>query len=394
MKPQTKNASSELSVIGIDLHPDSIAAAAFSGYNIGEAKLQWRHTKISINDVAVFLQKRVAYGTMLVVESGCNSFAFAQQMEQMGYPTTVLNSVHVGRISKAYCKTDKEDATKLAKVYLSGLASDVWQPDELTKHRRETLSAYQRATTDRTRSVNRLRSYFTGIGIRLGKHLPENIGDLPSRIKLSPAQKELVSCMINDIHHASTQKKRLLQLMSQEVFSSKIMCNLMQLCGMGLITTYSITAAIGDPNRFSNPKKMVAYLGLAPSVKQSGNSMRGGFLAKTGRKDAKTHLIEAAQDILHSHNGTGAKLKKWGIALAARKQSRNVATAAIARKIAVAIWYLLKGFPPEVTDLERATDKKLQYVAGKLGKEFIKKLGFETIREFRAELTKVILAPP
>ena len=36
-----------------------------------------------------------------------------------------------------------------------------------------------------------------------------------------------------------------------------------------------IEAVVGDITRFANPKKLVAYLGLAPSVADSGLSIRG-----------------------------------------------------------------------------------------------------------------------
>nr|WP_306440512.1 transposase [Mesorhizobium sp. SARCC-RB16n] len=44
----------------------------------------------------------------------------------------------------------------------------------------------------------------------------------------------------------------------------------MTLPGLDVTVAASVAAAIGDIRRFSDPQKLVAYLGLNPSVRQSG----------------------------------------------------------------------------------------------------------------------------
>ena len=48
-----------------------------------------------------------------------------------------------GKVGKVYCANDRVDAVKIARIYLSGLAALVWQPDPKTLERREVFSAYQ-----------------------------------------------------------------------------------------------------------------------------------------------------------------------------------------------------------------------------------------------------------
>ncbi len=76
-----------------------------------------------------------------------------------------------------------------------------------------------------------------------------------------------------------------------------------------------------------------------------------------GCTDLRGWLIELAQAILHSHH----PLAKWGKQLLARKDSVNLAAGAVARKLTVAIWYLLMG---RWTPLEEIDDR----LALKVGK--------------------------
>ena len=268
----------------------------------------------------------------------------------LGYKPVVLDSVRVGKLSKSYCKNDKEDAVKLAKIYFSGLVKeDVWRPDEMTRVRREILAAYRRAVKDSTRSRNRLKSFFTGHGIRLKKGtrltVPQTEEALLEKTPWTEGQRKIIHAMFKDVRYAETQRKELAEYITREVLAVPLMRELMRLCGIRIFCAYSIMAAVGDINRFKAPKKLVAYLGLTPKSSESGNSRKDGGLTNKGRREVKTCLIQAAQAVLRSKNVSGEKLRKWGYSLMCRK-NKNVAVAAIARKLVVAIWYLMKGSLP------------------------------------------------
>jgi hypothetical protein len=57
----------------------------------------------------------------------------------------------------------------------------------------------------------------------------------------------------------------------------------------------AMKAAIGDVTRFDEPQKLVSYLGLNPSVRQSGPGLAyHGRITKQGRGHARGMLVEAA----------------------------------------------------------------------------------------------------
>lgn len=384
----------ETFVVGVDMHPDSFAGAAFTGTNPVDCKKVWTHSKVETSDWEKWLTRHVPKGSIIVMEASGNTFALAADAGKLGYNPIVLESVRVGQLSKSYCKNDKDDAIKLAKIYFSGLATTVWIPDEITKARREILSANTRSVKDSTRTKNRLRGFLTAQKIRLKKGTsltdPKTEKKLISDFEWSNAHKEILSILFLDLRHANTQRKQLKEIMAREVLSNQTMVKLMRLCGLNIKTAYALIAMIGDINRFKNPKKLVAYLGLTPKTVRTGNSGYDGGITKKGRRDVKSMLIQSAQAILASKNTSGEKLRKWGHALIFRKE-RNVAVSAVARKLIVAVWYLLKGFMPEIIDITKDTEDKVRRLATDLGIAVIQTLGYANKIEFIKEYKEIIL---
>jgi len=142
--------------------------------------------------------------------------------------------------------------------------------------------------------------------------------------------------------------------------------------------------------RFQRPKSLVAYLGLAPCVHAGGNRQRAGGMRKGGTTQVKAILIQAAHSILKSKNKSGEKLRKWGISLGMRK-GKVVAAGAVVRKLAVACWYALKGFPPEIFEEEIEIRAKLKKIATELKAPLIRSIGYEKVGDFVEEYTYLIL---
>jgi transposase len=65
--------------------------------------------------------------------------------------------------------------------------------------------------------------------------------------------------------------------------------------GIGSLLGLTIATEIGDIARFSSAGKLIGYAGLAPKIKQSGQSSRTGPLSKAGSKALRWAAVEAAQ---------------------------------------------------------------------------------------------------
>jgi transposase len=64
--------------------------------------------------------------------------------------------------------------------------------------------------------------------------------------------------------------------------------------GIDLISAATFIASTGDLSRFESPRVLMGYLGLVPSEHSSGGTIRRGGITKTGNREARRMLIEAA----------------------------------------------------------------------------------------------------
>lgn len=141
--------------------------------------------------------------------------------------------------------------------------------------------------------------------------------------------------------------------------------------------------------RFSHSKKLVAYLGLNPSVSQSGNFEGGGALKRHGRGALRALLIQSGKRLLEVTN----PLQKWGLVVAARR-GRNKAAVAVARKLCVAVWHVMQGHVIGAIERMDTLHTKLHKLATELGLPTIKQLGFETKEAFVQKKLYVLRSYP
>ena len=193
-------------------------------------------------------------------------------------------------------------------------------------------------------------------------------------------QKELLSERFDCLQQSEKRRKHLEKIMIKELLDRPQWCKLWRMMGVRHIVAFGLMAIIGDVNRFPNAKKLVGYIGLSPSKVQSGNNVKGREkgTGNTGRGDVRALLVQSAQNAL---NYRESALHKWGWKLALKKH-RNLAVAAVARKLVTAIGHLLKGHFTPLLEMTKQLQLKLSVIAGILGKETLKDMGFEKRNDF------------
>src|SRR5882724_2912328 len=319
-------------VIGLDLHPDVFSAAALAGRDAATAQVEQSWDRRPTAELEKW-GHALRPGDLVVVEASGNTFAAVERLRLAGGPAVVLESQRAGQIRTTYCANDRVDAVKLARIYLSGLAKLVWLPDARTRERREVLHGYRKAVATATRTRNRLKSFLSDHHVRLkkGVRLTQKSGaeTVHASAVWTPLQTLLLDEMLAELQTAEARRRRLVAAMAQEVAADRSLLRLMRLLGVRHIIAFAISAVVGDIARFANPKKLVAYLGLTPSVDDSGATIRGrGALVSYGRSDLRALLIQSAQNALQQKN---RPLQSGGGKLCLNKPTKTVAGGRAAR---------------------------------------------------------------
>jgi transposase len=111
---------------------------------------------------------------------------------------------------------------------------------------------------------------------------------------------------------------------------------LMQVEGVGDLTSLAFILTLEDPKRFERSRTVGAYLGLVPATRSSGDSDPQLRISKEGHVFLRRLLVNCAQYIL-GHFGSDSDLRRHGLAIAQRggKNAKKRAAVAVARKLSV-----------------------------------------------------------
>jgi transposase len=373
--------SNEERIVGLDVHPDSFAGAILQGRDPWQARVVSTSTRVALPVLEKWAARHTRESDCLVMEASGNAFCVAERLRALKRRVYILDSHSAGKVGKTYCATDRVDAIKIARIYLSALSPLVWQPDAKTRERREVFSAYQGVVKEGMRLKQQIKSMLNEHCLRLEKGFrvshPSAIGRLLARLNWTPAQQMLLQQLHAGLVGARARRQQLRHYMAQEILAEKELLRLTRLCGISLITLYGLIAAIGDIKRFASARKLSAYFGLNPSVEQSGNYEGPTALKRHGCGAIRALLVQSAKKLLQVDN----PLQKWGLAVAMRR-GRNKAAVAVARKLCVAVWHVMQGHVIGAIERMDTLHTKLHKLATELGVPTIKQLGFETKEAF------------
>lgn len=381
----------ERKVIGLDAHPTLFSAAALSGADALQAQVNWVVDRADLRSLETVLRRRTQPGDVVVLEASGNSFAVAERLFAIGLHPVVLESQGVGKVGKAYCATDKIDAVKIARVYFSGLAHEVWVPNAKAAERRELFFAHRNAVRDSVRERNRIWKFLNQqcvkrpAGLRLAA--PAALPALLALREWTPMQQVVLTESVDAFQAAEARRRRFRAKIAEDVASDPQVLKMIRLLGIREKVAFALAAFIGHIERFANPKKLVAFFGLNPCVSRSGMGGGTGPLSGNGRADVRSLLIQSAQSILRHGQGP---THKWAVALKMRK-GNNIAVAALARKLVVSVWYLLRGLFTPMTEVTEHMKVKLHKIASVIGKVRLREMGYKKLSEFEEEKIRVLI---
>ena len=126
--------------------------------------------------------------------------------------------------------------------------------------------------------------------------------------------------------------------------------------GVNLICAASFMAAVGHVGRFVSSRKLVAYLGLDPKVRQSGDAPAcSGRISKRGSAAARWALVEAAWSVVLQPGPLHAFYDRTRA-----RRGHGKAIVATARKLAIPFWCMLTRDEDYAHQQPSLTNKKLR----------------------------------
>ena len=285
-------------------------------------------------------------GALFAIEVGSHSPWISRLLEENGCTCLVANARKLRAIYQNVRKCDQLDARMLAKLARVDpeLLSPVQHGTEDHQRHRLALTLRDSLVRQRVDIINSVRFSLKSMGIRLpggatsafANKCRKEVEDATMLAAIEPSLKVLdeMGLQIKQLD------RQIIQTAAEFHPATKL---LEQIPGVGPITSLSFVLAVGDPQRFEDPRDVAAYMGLVPRRDQSGQSDKQLAISKAGNREMRRLLVQCAQYIL-GHFGPDCDLRTQGLKLAARggKAAKRKAIIAIARKLAVLMLVLWK----------------------------------------------------
>jgi len=322
--------------IGVDFHLQysNVAAMNREGQVLDEKKLY--HTDKKAID-AFF--KSFPKGTPVAMEATRNWYWFVDYLQAMGMNVKLVHAKKARIIAESTIKTDKIDARILAHLDRCNFLPQAYIANRDIRGQRELLRYYMSLVKIRSSVKNKIHA------ILAKNNAIHNYSDLFGKagmVFLSELQLprtfrmeldgylELLAHLKGSINDT---KKEIKKVCEQSVYAVR----LTSVPGISYFSALLLAAEIADISRFKSQKKLCAYAGLVSTTRQSAGKNHQGHIIKDSNKYIRYVLVEAVSIAIKRD----PRLFVFYTNLQ-RKKGSNKARIAVARKLLISIYYMLK----------------------------------------------------
>jgi transposase len=320
--------------IGLDVHKHYLMAVGVDD----DLNVVLPVRRVEFSYLEAWMKKTLTKQDHVVLEMTTNTWQLYDELCAYAGSVLVVHPPHVALITRSQVMNDKIAASILARLLAKGLLVGIWVPSQEIRELRGLVAQRKKMTGLATQAKNRLHAVLQRHHLLPpeGNPFQEAQSAWWLALPLGKLEKVNVQSDLESLRFAESQREQLTLMMAEIASQEEQVTRLLQLPGFGVVTAVTVWAAIGNIQRFRDAQHLVGYAGLGTKVHDSGMTMRTGRITKVGRRDLRVALIEAAQVAANSHPHWKAELARLQPRL-----GRNKAIVAIARKLLVAVWYLL-----------------------------------------------------
>jgi transposase len=366
--------------IGLDVHKESIAVAYVAKEDRAEVVFLGNigTRQCDIDQLVRKMQSKSKH-LIFVYEAGPCGYWLYRYLTKKGHVCWVVAPSLIPKKPGDRVKTNRRDASKLARLMRSGDLTPVYVPQVEDEAIRDLCRAREDVIRDLKTAKFRLKAFLLRHDIRYTGQAtwsPAHLRWLSEVVCPTPAQQIVFQEYVRAITDHTERLARLEQELIDQVQTwrlAPVVDGLQALRGVQFTVAVTTVAELGDLTRFENPRQLMNYLGLTPSEYSTGERRQQGGITKTGNCHARRALVEGAwayrypakvsrhlqlrlekvpksiQDISWKAQ---IRLCKRYRQLSARGKNANQVVVAIARELSAFMWAIAQEVP--LTPIARA----------------------------------------
>ena len=336
-------------IIGCDFHPSwqQVAWLDTETGETGEQKL------LHATGEAKRFYAQLPKPALIGMEATGNSQWFIERVQDLGHEIWIGDAAQIRASYVRKQKTDKRDAAHILKLLVEGRFPRLWAPDREQRDLRQLVLHRHKLVMIRARVKNELQHLSLNKGMQRKRKLWSQAGlqllrELPLKPWASCRREDLLG-LLSMLHRQIEKLDGAVAQAAEDNPQAKL---LMTQPGVGPNTALAFVLTIGDVRRFPRGKQVASYLGLIPREESSGGRQKLGAITKQGNRMLRSLLVEAAQVAVRCDAGLRKQyLHRY------HQKPKAVAKVAIARKLAVRLYWMLRTHTayPEIVRIESSS---------------------------------------
>lgn len=287
--------------VGLDVHKATISVTTAEDGREGPVKFVGTIPNTP-NDIAKLARRLAKNGAQLrfCYEAGGCGYAIYRQLTELGHDCAVVATSRIVRKPGDRIKTDRRDSQKLAILHRYGDLTPVWVPDQVHEAMRDLVRARVDAMLQQLSARQQLLGFLLRRGriFNAGKHWTYRHRQwLASQAFEQPAHQVVFQDYVEAVFASQDRQKQLIErirALLPDWPMAPLVEALRSLRGIDFVSAVTFVASVGDLSRFETPRQLMGYLGLVPSEQSSGERVWRGGITKTGNREARRMLVEAA----------------------------------------------------------------------------------------------------
>jgi transposase len=347
--------------VGLDVHARSTHAAAIDR---DSGELTRARFDAGADPVVEWL-RALPQPVHACYEAGPTGYALYRAAEAAGLRVDVVAPSKTPRAAADRVKSDRKDAELLVRLLLAGSLAAVAVPPASFEAARDLARAREQVRADLARLRHRVSKLllrygrlYDGGGTWTQAHRSWLASQRFDHVPTELAYLDALAAIDGLLARREALDERL-SLLATEPDHWPTVARLRCFRGIETLSALVLHLEIGDFRRFQRPGQLAAWLGLVPSLHQSGESETRGSITKTGSGYARRILVEAAWHYLREprigvtlHNRQAGqpdhilqiawraqhRLHRLHQRLRGRGKPGNVAVVAAARELACFLW--------------------------------------------------------
>lgn len=339
---------------GIDMHENSLVCRV--AVNNEEPRTK-RHGNTGRGRQQLFRELRTISrkrgGGRIVVahEASTHGFCFYDDCRDEGIECFILAPTKMRKSKKdRKKKTDEHDAqlileTLRGHVLAGNTLPNIWIPDDQTREDREVVRARldvaQKLTGVKTQIQTLLKGRRvrkpTGVGRSWSRRHRQWLASLCKEEPGWPALATLLRQIEALEGEIAILDNEIAALSRGPRYAEACEALVEEIVGVGVLTAMVFLTEMGDLSRFRNRRKVGAYVGLAPSSNDSGETERKGHITREGSWRVRKVLCQGSWARV-AHDPVEARIYE-GI-VERNPKHKKIAVVAAMRRLGIRMWHV------------------------------------------------------